>query len=305
MTTAPAYEAKTLRHPHARKGKVTEIKGTDAVSGRPFTDYQGEPDVFPDVVVKDPNTEAYYRAQGYIVPGEVPTPPAEYAEYPVMLVHPDHVDAVPDDYAIEKAENGEIIRHKIPGSPEKFAPKQANTAAEEKALGKLGYARAGQDDPEAIRRSKASPHVPGRQTKEFPKMVEGKVVDPDAQQGGPIQYPKWVGDKLVNSRAEEEAITGKKVDAVIDVCIICDEVILASEARAEGKNGPYHLAHMDQTAAPKKAAADPKAPAKAKPAKKAAPAPAPKAVAPASRRAARAAAETKPETGKPEAQTEV
>lgn len=304
MNTAPAYEAKTLRHPHARKGKITKIEGIDPVSGRPFTDSQGEPDVFPDVVVKDPNTEAYYRSQGYIVPGEVPAPPAEYAEYPVMLVHPDHTAAVPDDYAIEKAENGEIIRHKIPGSPEKFPPRQANNAAEEKALGKKGYARAGQDDPEAIRRSKASPHVPGRQAQEFPKMVEGKVEDPDAQQGGPIQYPKWVGDKLVNTRAEEEALTGKKVDAVIDVCIICDEVILASEPKAIGKNGPYHLAHMNQTAEPKKAAAAPKAQAKAKAAKKAAPAPAPKAAVPTSRRAARAAAETTPETGKPEAQTE-
>lgn len=245
MNTVPAYEACVMKHPHARKGKITQIKGIDGVSGRPFTDSQGEPDVFPDVTVKDPQTEAYYRSRGYIVPGEVPPPPAEYAEYPVMLAHPDHVDAIPDDWHIEKGDSGEIIRHKILGKPEVLPPRQANTKAEEIALGKQGYKRAGVDDPEAIRRSTASPYVAGRETQEFPKMkADGAIEDPNAQQGGPIQYPKWIGEKLVNSRAEEEALTGKKVDVVLDVCIICDEVILASEPRATGKNGSYHLAHM-------------------------------------------------------------
>jgi hypothetical protein len=244
MSAVLAYEAVVMKHPHARKGKVTQIKGVDAVSGRPFTDSQGEPDVFPDVTVKDPHTEAYYRARGYIIPGEVPPPPAEYAEYPVMLVHPEHVDAIPDDWHIEKGDNGEIIRHKILGKPEVFPPRQANTEAEEESLGQKGYKRAGQDNPDAIRSAHASPYVPGRKTQEYPKMVNGEIEDPEAPSGGPIQYPKWIGDKLVHSRAEEEALTGKKADVVLDVCIICDEIILEGQPAATGKNGMFHTAHL-------------------------------------------------------------
>ena len=65
-----AYEARVMRHPHARKGKITPITGTDPVSGRAFTDYQGEPDMFPEITVKDPETETYYRARGYLFDGE-------------------------------------------------------------------------------------------------------------------------------------------------------------------------------------------------------------------------------------------
>lgn len=261
MSAAPAYEPVVMKHPHARKGKITEIKGNDVVTGKPFTDSQGEPDIFPDVTVKDATTEAYYRSRGYIVPGEVPAPPAEYAEYPVMLVHPGHVAAVPVDWHIEKGDNGEIIRHRIEGKPEIFPPKQANSAQEEAALGKQGYARAGQDDPEAIRRSNASPYVPGRKTQEYPKLVDGVLEDPDAQQGGPIQYPKWIGDKLVNNRAEEEALTGKKADVVLDECIICGEVILQGQPAATGKNGMFHTAHLGAPApaAPKPAKTAPAA----------------------------------------------
>lgn len=298
MTAPQPYEPKLMRHPHARKGKITQIKGVDAVSGRAFTDSQGEPDVFPDVTVKDPTNEAYYRAQGYIVPGEVPPPPAEYAEYPVMLVHPGHVEAVPETFDVEKTGDGQIIRHRVPGFPEKFPPMQANDASEEAKLAKKGYGRPGQDNPEAIRRSKASPHVAGRVAKEFPKMVDGHVEDPDAQLGGPIQYPKWVGDQLVNSRAEEEALTGKTVDPVIDICIICDEIILGSEPRGEGKNGFYHMAHVEALkapAAPAKVAAAPKKAAAKKRAK------AKKEVQPPgmSRRAARQAATQAPKADTP------
>lgn len=240
-----AYEPKVMKHPSARKGKITEIKGLDATTGRPFTDYQGEPDQFPDVTAKDATTEAYYRSRGYLVPGEVPPPPAEYSEYPVMLVHPGYVAAVPDDFAIEKGDHGEIIRHKIPGSPEKFPPRQANDAAEEKAWGEKGYARSGHDDPDAIRTANASPYVPGRETAEYPKVVNGTVIDPNAPAGGPIEYPKWVGDKLVNSRAEELALTGGVLTAApTEMCIICGEGISQSEPKGRGLHGAFHTSHM-------------------------------------------------------------
>ena len=263
---APApYEPKLMKHPHARKGEIHKIEGKDPVSGRPFTDSQGEPDVFPDVTVEDPTTEAYYRSRGYLVPGEVPPPPAEYSEYPVMLVHPDHVDAVPDDFTIEKAENGEIIRHRIPGTPEKFPPKTANSKSEEKRLGADGYKRAGHDNPDAIRTAKANPHRPGQKTEEFPKMVDGRVVDPGASRGGPAEYPKWIGDKLVNNLAEEEALTGKRAKAtVVETCVICGQGITPDQPKGTGANGAFHMAHLQGDAAkpaPKPKAAAP-APAK-------------------------------------------
>lgn len=260
---APApYEPKLMKHPHARKGEIHEIKGKDAISGREFTDYQGDPDVFPDVTVKDPTTEAYYRSRGYLIPGEVPPPPAEYSEYPVMLVHPNHVDAVADDFTIEKAENGEIVRHRIPGSPEKFPPKAANSKSEEKKLGQEGYKRAGQDNPDAIRTAKANPHRPGRKTEEFPKIVDGRVYDPHADHGGPSEYPKWIGDKLVNNRAEEESLTGKKAEVtVVEECVICGEGIGPKEAKGTGLGGAFHMAHLQQE--PPKATPKPKAAAPA------------------------------------------
>ena len=266
---APApYEPKLMKHPHARKGEIHKIEGKDPVSGRPFTDSQGEPDVFPDVTVEDPTTEAYYRSRGYLVPGEVPPPPAEYSEYPVMLVHPDHVDAVPDDFTIEKAENGEIIRHRIPGTPEKFPPKTANSKSEEKRLGADGYKRAGHDNPDAIRTAKANPHRPGQKTEEFPKMVDGRVVDPGASRGGPAEYPKWIGDKLVNNLAEEEALTGKRAKAtVVETCVICGQGITPDQPKGTGANGAFHMAHLQPEAVkpapkPKAAAAAPAKPPK-------------------------------------------
>lgn len=208
-----AYEPRTMHHPHARKAKITPIEGVDPVSGKKFTDYQGEPDTFPDVTVKDPETEAYYRSRGYLFDGEVPAPPAEYAEYPVMLSHPDHVDAVPDDFIVEKTDGGEILKHRVPGKPEVLPARQANNPAEEKDLIAKGYRRAGADDAEAIRTAKASPYKAGRKKQEFPKMVAGKVVDPGAPIGGPVEYPKYVGDILVKTRGEEDALLAKAAAA--------------------------------------------------------------------------------------------
>lgn len=209
MSGAPApYEPKTLHHPQFRKGKITPIEGVDAGSGRPFKDYQGEPDTFPDVTVKDAETEAYYRSRGYLMHGESPTPPAAYSEYPVMLSHPDHKDAVPDDYVTELGEHNQIIRHLIKGTAEVLPPRSAANPAEEAIWASKGYVRVGSDNPDAIRTAAAAPYNPHAMHVEFPKLVDGQVIDPNAHVSGPLEYPKWIGDKLVNSRAEEEVHTG-------------------------------------------------------------------------------------------------
>lgn len=208
MSNPAPYEAKTMHHPQFRKGKITPVEGIDASSGRPFKDFQGEPDVFPDVTVKDQQTEDYYRSRGYLMHGETPAPPADYSEYPVMLSHPDHQDAVADDYVTELGEHKQIIRHLIKGTPEVMPPRSAANPDEESAWGAKGYRRVGSDNPDAIRTAKASPFNPNAVHAEFPKVVAGKVIDPTAPVSGPQEYPKWIGDRLVNSRAEEMALAG-------------------------------------------------------------------------------------------------
>src|ERR1700721_1708649 len=91
------YQPKTMHHPQYRKSVPQAIESVDASSGRPFKDYVGTPELFPPVTVETADQEALYRSKGYFMPSESPPPPPEWSEYPVMLVHPDHVDAVPDE----------------------------------------------------------------------------------------------------------------------------------------------------------------------------------------------------------------
>lgn len=237
---------KTLHHPAEKKGTATAVSGKDPVTGRPFTDYQGTPDQLPPVTVQNGDQEAFYRARGYLLGGEAPPPPAAYAEYPIMLVHPDHQDAIPDDFTVEKTKDGQIIHHRIPGKPERLLPVAVNGKAEEDAWGAKGYRRAGSPDPDAIRTAEASPYDPTRSHIEWPKMVDGVVVDPDADTGGVQEYPKWVGDRIVNTAAEEFAITGKRTPLAkpAELCVICGEAITDDDPRGEGAKGAYHLAHM-------------------------------------------------------------
>lgn len=236
---------KTLHHPHFRKGKITELKGKDAVSGKAFTDYQGEPDLFPDVVVNNPDQEAFYRAKGYLPHGEVPPAPIAYCEYPVMLSHPDHVDAVPDDFDIKKGPSGEVISTRIPGSPEKFPPVMAKDSADEDKWVKAGYKRIGNIDAAASERAKASPYDPDYKVSEYPKIVDGKIVDPHATMDH-NRYPMYVGNVLVNSAAEEVAARGEEPILPAEKCIICGEpIVVADGGWGNGVAGPFHLHHIN------------------------------------------------------------
>src|ERR1700734_2335482 len=136
---ADKYEPKTMHHPHFRKGKIEEVRTKDA-AGKEVIDYNGDPGVFPPVVVKSPDEEAACRAMGYLFHGEAPPPPAEYSEYPVMLNHPGHGDAIEPEHIPVKTDAGISITI-IPGTPEKFPPRQANSPAHERELEKAGYKR--------------------------------------------------------------------------------------------------------------------------------------------------------------------
>jgi|SRR6202021_1892353 len=237
------YQPKTMHHPQYRKSVPQAIESVDASSGRPFKDYVGTPELFPPVTVETADQEALYRSKGYFMPSESPPPPPEWSEYPVMLVHPDHVDAVPDETVPIKTDQG-IVFNKIPGRPEKFPPRAANNPTEEKALEQNGYKRAGVADPDAVRTAHAAPFDPSAVTQEFPKWVNGTLIDPGAaSRNGVQEYPKWVGDKIVNSAAEEAKLLGLK-PKVVEKCVICGDGIGDDDPAGEGPMGKYHLAHM-------------------------------------------------------------
>lgn len=186
---------KTMVHPHAQKGTSRPIPGTGKiVGGREVNpDYQGTPDRLAPLYVENAEQEEAARARGYLASGEAPAPSVEYAEYPLMMRHPEHVDAVPDEMAAEKDDKGQVRTFVIKGTPARMPDVQVSTADDEAAWGKKGYRRMGVADPVAVEQARCSPHVPGRVTNEYPKMVDGVLVqDPSLSASGPVEFPKWL-----------------------------------------------------------------------------------------------------------------
>ena len=205
----------------------------------------GAPARFPPVTVETPDQEEEYRAKGYVCRGEArPQSVAGFHEYPVMLAHPDHVDAIPEQQVPRKAENGGIVYDRIPGAEEKYPPRAAANPQEEAKLIKLGYARPGLSDPRAMETAKAAPYVPGRTVEEYPRWENGHLIEDPKVVRPSNEYPKWVGDKIVNSRAEELALTGLKPVVPSQPCIICGEPITDIEEAIAGAAGKYHARHM-------------------------------------------------------------
>jgi hypothetical protein len=150
-----------------------------------------------------------------------------YNEYPLMMCHPDHVDAVPDEKVPHRdSETGPVTIVTVKGAPEVLPHVTVHNAAEEAKAHAKGYRRPGTADAEAVAASIANPHVPGRVAQEYPKYVPTGEHDAD---GKPIMkviqdpnavvedrsFPKWLtvgkaenGDPIgvtVNSLGEEAA----------------------------------------------------------------------------------------------------
>lgn len=219
MNTAKEYP-KHMSHPAFVRGTVKAVVGEDPVSGKKFTDYQGTPDRFAPVDVTSADEEAQYRAKGYQPFGEAAVGAVGYLEYPKMLAHPDHEPAT---QAIAATVNGggQIVTPEIPGRAAKFAPVTVKDQDEEAEAMRKGYRAPGTPDPDAVQAAISSPYDPNRVTQEYPKVVNGRVVhDPGVDRSGVQEYPKWInieghphGGKTVDSREEEEALTGKKTEA--------------------------------------------------------------------------------------------
>jgi hypothetical protein len=202
---------KTMTHPAHQRGASIPIPTVDA-AGRTVVDYQGTPDRFPPVVVNNSDQEEQHRAMGYIAFGEHAATAAAYQEYPKMLTHPEYEPAVE---MILEQRNGanQVISPGVPGTPAKFPSLGVHNPDEEEAALAKGYLQPGKSDPDAVQASISSPYDPARVTQEWPRMVNGVLTqDPSINTSGFQEYPKWIGDKMVNSLAEEWALTGRKPD---------------------------------------------------------------------------------------------
>lgn len=181
----PTYVPKVMHHPAFQKSipRTFEAVGAAKTSGEVDTSginvggVRGTPDRFPPITVGKKEDEEYYRAMGYRLPGEA-AEVAGYHEFPMWLTRS--------------------------GSPDKLVGDEDEMTAAQA----LGYAPAGTPNRVAFEREHASPFVAGRVTSEYPKMVDGQVVDDPSHYDGREEYPKWVGDKLVHDADEERALLG-------------------------------------------------------------------------------------------------
>ncbi len=200
---------KTLAHPSYKPAEVKAVPVTSSITGRTIIDHYGTPDRYPPVTVNNEDQEERHRAMGYIEYGEAPKPMIEFSEFPLMLTHPGHIPAVEQQvFATRDQNTGAVTTHTIAGSPAKLPAVVVKNSREEETWAAKGYVRPGRADPDAVQASKASPHVPGRVVEEFPKMVDGKVVDPRPNPHGFQKYPMWMNGIIVNNEAEELAAGG-------------------------------------------------------------------------------------------------
>ena len=206
------YTPQIMHHPHF----APAICNRPPPAGKPFDpaihSNESRPARFPPLTVKTREQEEEARAKGYLLPGEVAPHVDGYFEYPKMMQHPDHVPAVEAEHIAEKLEDGTIKTSVIPGRPAKFPHVFVKDLAEEEAWTAKGYEIPTPPDPIAFSRAKAAPLPDGYAGEEWPKMVNGILMqDPNGPVDNSHEYPKWVNDPdreramdiLVNSRREE------------------------------------------------------------------------------------------------------
>ncbi len=138
-----------------------------------------------------------------------------YQRYPLVMHHPAYKAArkISDARPAVPPAPGRPLIQAVPEQwePEKWAPVTVQNEDQEAQHTAKGYLAAGNPNPQAFEKAFANPHVPGRVDSEYPKMVDGVLVqDPNAVDPNAIQeYPKWLtpsqGDSILVHSAEEEA----------------------------------------------------------------------------------------------------
>lgn len=207
MASAPGYP-QIMVHPQHRAATISGVRFIKLPDGNERTelDPPGQPERFPNIEVHSSDQEEQQRARGYVRYGETMEKVAEFSEYPKMMSHPDHVDAVPSSSGA-RMEGNQIIQYSVPGIPEKFPDVMVRDAREQETWEEKGYVAPDTFDELAFEKATLAPGTPGD---EWPKWVDGVLVqDPDAPVDDSSQYPKWLyfddgGEVLVNDAAAEK-----------------------------------------------------------------------------------------------------
>jgi hypothetical protein len=142
----------------------------------------------------------------------------EHQRYPMIMNHPsnrparkiaDAAPAHPPETYFATPEQWEA---------EKWPQVTVTTPDDEAYYEAKGYKPAGNPDAAAFSMAQSSPYVAGRKTNEYPKMLNGVLVqDPNAPASNFQEFPKWIippqGDAiLVKCAAEEEAYLAQWTD---------------------------------------------------------------------------------------------
>ena len=131
----------------------------------------------------------------------------DYQEYPKTLNHPDFKPA----RRIAEAVRGRNLSESEPEQWEaaRFPAVVVNTADDEEYYTAKGYKAAGNPDPQAFSKANASPYVAGSKHNEWPKMINGVLVqDPSLPTSSFQEHPKWLtsptGEQVLAETAEQE-----------------------------------------------------------------------------------------------------
>lgn len=189
-----------MTHPNARKGVIHEFGAADR-NGQVVKGFSGEPDVFPPMTVATAGQEESARALGYRMPGETPEQ-VGFAEYPKCLRHPDHRPEQLEVRPVVDSQNNVLIPGR-PGTPAHMPDVFAATPREQAAWEAKGYLEPGKGDPEAALRSMSGIDL------DYEPDSDGEPVLHERTSSGLPSYPMMVGDRVVHTRAEHEALIGR------------------------------------------------------------------------------------------------
>lgn len=117
---------------------------------------------------------------------------SEFEKYPMLMAHPQYRAATvtPIEGTGVLNNEGIEVRQDMQGTPERYPPVQVNNEDQEAYHAAMGYRPAGKSDPAAYAQAVAETPV-------------DRVID---------EFPKWVGDVLVNSAEEEAALPRQHPD---------------------------------------------------------------------------------------------
>lgn len=195
----------SMVHPQYRPAQSYKIeKHAGPATGSPVGGVGASPAWFPPVTVNNEIQEAHHRSMGYLEFGETP-PMVQLNEYPLLMVHPDCAEATPERTITTVDGNNNQTVHVTQGAPGKLPPRQADNPQQEAEWAAKGYRRPGQYNPQAVQGAIASPYDPSKVYQEYPKIVDGKVVDLRPDPSAPQKYPMWLHDQAINTEAEHRA----------------------------------------------------------------------------------------------------